>query len=260
MSALVAQFRQALSVNLPGIALAAAVVGAAVFIEPVVRQLTGGAVPLPAIVIALIIGVAFGAAVIPPILQLMYTSFGFVGAPGETADSLAAPQASLLSSLTTGVLGGDLNWWLIGLGALLGAIIIGIDEALGRATRFRLPPLAVGMGMYLPMSVTLVIPIGAFIGHYYNQWAERSGGAVDHKKRMGTLLATGLIVGEALFGVVFAGIVAATGDDAVLAVVGDGFEKWAEALGVIVFAASVAWLYKWTSKTAAESSSDPVKE
>ena len=68
---------------------------------------------------------------------------------------------------------------------------------------------------------------------------------------MGTLLATGLIVGEALFGVVFAGIVAATGDDAVLAVVGDGFEKWAEALGVIVFAASVAWLYKWTSKTAA---------
>ena len=63
---------------------------------------------------------------------------------------------------------------------------------------------------------------------------------MEHKKRMGTLLATGLIVGEALFGVVFAGIVAATSDDSVLQVVGDGFDKWAQALGVIVFAASVA--------------------
>lgn len=111
-----------------------------------------------------------------------------------------------------------------------------IDEVLTRTTKYRLPPLAVGMGMYLPMSVTLIIPVGAFLGAFYNKWAERSGGNVEHKKRMGTLLATGLIVGEALFGVVFAGIVAATSDDSVLQIVGDGFDKWAQTLGVIVFA------------------------
>jgi putative OPT family oligopeptide transporter len=177
--------------------------------------------------VALVIGVLFGSAVIPPILGLMYDAFGFVGAPGATEDSLAAPQAGLLKDLTQGVLGGDLDWGLIGVGALIGAGVIVIDEVLTRTSRFRLPPLAVGMGMYLPMVVTLIIPVGAFLGSYYNKWAERSGGNVEHKKRMGTLLATGLIVGEALFGVVFAGIVAATSDDSVLQVVGDGFDKWA---------------------------------
>ncbi|MDL9935250.1 oligopeptide transporter, OPT family [Gordonia sp. ABSL1-1] len=200
--------------------------------------------------VALIIGVLFGSIIIPPILSLMNNVFGFQGAPDADSDALAAPQASLLSFLTQGVLGGDLNWSLVGLGALIGAAVIAIDEFLGRGTRFRLPPLAVGMGMYLPMSVTLVIPVGAFLGFYYNRWAERSGGAVEHKKRMGTLLATGLIVGEALFGVVFAGIVAATGDDSVLAVVGDGFDKWAQILGIIAFAATVAWLYGRTRRIA----------
>ncbi|MBY4572701.1 oligopeptide transporter, OPT family [Gordonia paraffinivorans] len=209
--------------------------------------------------VALVVGVLFGSAIIPPILGLMYDVFGFVGAPGAGPDALAAPQAGLLSTLAKGVLGADLDWGLIGLGALIGAVVILIDELLGRAGRFRIPPLAVGMGMYLPMSVTLIIPVGAFLGHFYNRWAERSGGAVDHKKRMGVLLATGLIVGEALFGVVFAGIVAATGDDSVLAIVGDGFDTWAQILGVVVFAAVVAYLYNRTTKVAT-ASGDPALE
>ncbi|MCZ4578404.1 oligopeptide transporter, OPT family [Gordonia amicalis] len=209
--------------------------------------------------VALVIGVLFGSAIIPPILGLMYDVFGFVGAPGAGEDALAAPQAGLLSTLAKGVLGADLDWGLIGIGALIGAVVILIDELLGRAGRFRLPPLAVGMGMYLPMSVTLIIPVGAFLGHFYNRWAERSGGAVEHKKRMGVLLATGLIVGEALFGVVFAGIVAATGDDSVLAIVGDGFDTWAQILGVIVFAGVVALLYDRIAKLATASGVVPSK-
>ena len=83
------------------------------------------------------------------------------------------------------------------------------------------------MGMYLPMSLTLLIPIGALLGRFYDRWAERRGGDVELKKRLGVLMATGLIVGESLFGVVFAGIVAASGSDAPLAVVGESFENWA---------------------------------
>lgn len=199
--------------------------------------------------VALIIGVAFGSIVIPPVLQLMQTAFGFAGAPGAGEDALAAPQAGLISSLAEGVFGGDLDWALIGVGALIGVVVIAIDETLGRtSTRFRLPPLAVGMGMYLPMAVTLIIPIGAFIGRWYNRWAERTGENVERKKRLGVLLATGLIVGESLWNVVFAGIVAATGRDDVLAIVGDNWETGAQILGVIAFALVTTWLYKWTQK------------
>jgi predicted metal-binding membrane protein len=110
------------------------------------------------------------------------------------------------------------------------------------------------MGMYLPMSLTLVIPIGALLGRSYDKWADRTGGddveGVEQKKRLGVLMATGLIVGESLFGVVFAGIVAASGSDSPLAVVGKSFASWAEILGVVLFVAVVAGLYKWTRRTA----------
>jgi predicted metal-binding membrane protein len=104
------------------------------------------------------------------------------------------------------------------------------------------------MGMYLPMSLTIVIPIGALLGRYYDKWADRTGGDVEQKKRLGVLMATGLIVGESLFGVVFAGIVAGSGNDSPLAIVGKGFGNWAEILGVVAFVALVAGLYRWTRR------------
>ncbi|WP_066911179.1 OPT family oligopeptide transporter [Millisia brevis] len=201
--------------------------------------------------VALVIGVLFGAAIIPPVLGLMQSAFGFAGAPGAGPDALAAPQAALLSTLATGVLGGSLDWGLLGLGALIGAVIVAIDEVLARTGRLRLPPLAVGMGMYLPMALTLIIPIGALLGRFYDRWAESSGGNVESKKRLGILLATGLIVGESLFGVLFAGIVAASGSESPLAIVGDGFATPAKFLGLIVFVVAVGWLYMRTRAAAA---------
>ena len=200
--------------------------------------------------VALVIGVVFGSLVIAPVLELLNSAFGFAGAPGAGPDALAAPQAALISALAQGVFGGNLNWGLIGLGALIGAVVIGIDEALSRTGRFRLPPLAVGMGMYLPMSLTLVIPIGALLGRGHDRWAERQGGDVELKKRLGVLMATGLIVGESLFGVIFAGIVAASGSDAPLALVGDGFENVAVVLGIVLFVAVVFALYRMTRRSA----------
>jgi putative OPT family oligopeptide transporter len=198
--------------------------------------------------VALVIGVVFGGLVIPPVLTLLNTAFGFLGAPGAGENALAAPQAALISSLAKGVFGGDLDWGLLGLGVAIGAVVIAIDEVLKLKTKFALPPLAVGMGMYLPMSLTLIIPIGALLGRCYDKWAERTGGDVEQKKRLGVLMATGLIVGESLFGVVFAGIVAGSGSDSPLAIVGDGFENWAEILGVVLFVAVLAGLYRWTRR------------
>ena len=200
--------------------------------------------------VALVIGVIFGSLVIGPVLNVLNASFGFQGMPGAGPNALAAPQAALISSLANGVLGGDIRWDRIGYGALIGVVAILVDEVLTRTSKYRLPPLAVGMGIYLPMALTLLVPVGAFIGRLYDGWTERAGNP-EFAQRMGVLAATGLIVGESLFGVAFAGIVAASGNDAPLAVVGEPFETYAMWIGPLVFAAAVAWLYAHTKRTAA---------
>lgn len=195
--------------------------------------------------VALVIGVLFGSIVIPPVLQLMLSGFGFVGMEGAGPEALAAPQAALLSSVANGIFGNSLDWSLIGLGALIGVGVIIVDEVLRKTSKYSLPPLAVGMGMYLPISLTLIIPVGAFLGLAYNKWAEKRSNA-ESAQRMGVLLATGLIVGESLFGVLNAGIIAATGSESPLGIF--NFGNFAQILAVIVFAGMVFSLYQWLRK------------
>ena len=197
--------------------------------------------------LALVIGVGFGSLIIPPVLDLLNQAFGFAGAAGAGANALPAPQAALISALAKGVLGGDLRWDLIGYGALIGIAIIAADEILGRMGKLRLPPLGVGMGIYLPMSLTLLIPIGAVIGHFWEKRAERSA-RPEFYSRMGVLLATGFIVGESIFGVLFAGVVAGSGSDAPLALVGEGFEPTAILVGLSLFVALIAYSYRRTRR------------
>jgi len=197
--------------------------------------------------LALVIGVGFGSLIIPPVLDLLNQAFGFAGAAGAGANALPAPQAALISALAKGVLGGDLRWDLIGYGALIGAAIIAADEILGRMGKLRLPPLGVGMGIYLPMSLTLLIPIGAVIGHFWEKRAERSA-RPEFYSRMGVLLATGFIVGESIFGVLFAGVVAGSGSDAPLALVGESFEPTAIVVGLSLFVALIAYSYRRTRR------------
>ena len=200
--------------------------------------------------VALVIGVIFGSLTIPPVLDLMNNAFGFQGVAGAGDAALAAPQAALISSLAQGVLGGNLPWNLLAIGAAIGAGIVLIDELLARTnSKLRLPPLGAGMGMYLPMALTLPIVIGAILGHFYNKWAERQADPV-RAERMGVLMATGLIVGESLFGVLFAAIVGATQNDNPLAVVGEGFAPVALVAGLAVFVALIAALYTMTRKAA----------
>lgn len=199
--------------------------------------------------VALVIGVVFGSLVVPPVLELLNHSFGFAGMPGAGPNALPAPQAALISSLAKGVLGGDLNWAMIGWGAFAGVIFVCIDEGLRLMKRDGLSPLAVGMGIYLPMSLILPTVAGSIIGWFYDRWADKRPNA-EFARRMGVLTATGLIVGESLWGVVFAGIVWGTNKDAPLALVGDGFATFALIGGTILFIAALAWFYARTRRLA----------
>ncbi len=205
--------------------------------------------------VALVVGVLFGSAIIPPVLQLMMSGFGFAGAPGAGDDALAAPQAALLSSVAQGIFGDSLDWSLIGLGAVIGVIVVIINEILSATSqgKYSLPGLAVGMGMYLPSSLTVIIPIGALIGYFYNRWAKKQRNP-ELARRLGVLLATGLIVGESLFGVLNAGIIAAAGDSDVLAIAPDEWEAGAAVCGVVLFIVCIGCAYRYSRILARASS------
>jgi putative OPT family oligopeptide transporter len=207
--------------------------------------------------VALIVGVGAGAAVIPSVLNLLAKAYGFADAPNVAVVSqhpLPAPQATLISALAQGVIGGTLDWKMIGIGALLGVGLILLDAGLNLTKRWSLPPLAVGIGIYLPMSATFAVVVGAVMGHWYNKRGQKSA-APQRAERLGTLVASGMIVGESLFGVLNAGLIVALSNDAPMALVPASFAP-AQALGLIAFAGLVLWLYGWMLRKCSRPTTD----
>jgi putative OPT family oligopeptide transporter len=202
--------------------------------------------------VALIVGVIAGSLVIGPVLNLLNQAYGFPGDPNRAAivaEPLAAPQATLISTLARGVLNAELDWGLIGMGAGIGLAMVFIDEILGFLKLMRIPPLAVGIGIYLPMDVTQPVIVGALIGWIYERLVEkRENGAM--LKRFGVLLASGLIVGESLLGILNAGLIVATNNPAPIAVVGEDFAPTARIVGPALFAVLAAVAYVWVSRQA----------
>jgi putative OPT family oligopeptide transporter len=196
--------------------------------------------------IALIVGVAAGAAVIPPVLNLLAKAYGFAGAPniGVVAPNpLPAPQATLISALAQGVIGGNLEWKMIGIGALVGVGLVLLDEALRVMNKLRLPPLAVGLGIYLPMSATFAVVVGTVVAKWYDVKI-RNAPNRERAERLATLVASGLIVGESLWGVFNAGLIVAFSKDAPIGLVPEDFPP-AKILGVLGFVGVIVWLYSW---------------
>jgi len=202
--------------------------------------------------IALIVGVIAGASVIPWVLNLLANAYGFAGAANVgvvTSNPLPAPQATLISALANGVIGGNLEWKMIGIGALVGVGLILLDATLGAMKKLRIPPLAVGIGIYLPMSATFAVVVGAVVGHWYNR-RTRSFANPDRAERLGTLVASGLIVGESMWGVINAGLIVGFSKDAPIGLVPEDFvlAPW---LGLIGFVGAIIWLYGWMLRRSA---------
>lgn len=193
--------------------------------------------------IALMIGVIAGSLTIPVVLDLLARTYGFGDVSPAHPHALPAPQATLIAALARGTLAGDLDWSLIAVGVAIGAAAIAVDAAVRRTGRAGLPPLAVGIGIYLPMTLTLPIIVGALLSH---AWRQRTPDQTKH--RLAVLMASGLIVGESLFGVLLTIPIAITGAPAPLALVSESLAWPGLALGVVVFLAMAGYGYRLVAR------------
>ncbi len=167
--------------------------------------------------VALLVGCVFGALAIVPVLNLLYQAYGFVGAmPREGMDAssaLAAPQANLMSTIAQGIFHHNIEWGYMAFGVFVGILMIIIDKILKGTQKMSLPPLAVGIGIYLPPAVNIPLVIGGILKYIVMQHLTKKYAKNSHKEeklasceQRGTLFASGLIVGESIFGVIISGI------------------------------------------------------
>ena len=206
-----------------------------------------------------VVGVVAAALALAPILDLLFQAYGlgdiFPREGMDPSQALQAPQATLMSSVADGVFRQDLPWNMITIGALIAAAIIALDKYLERrGAAFRAPVLAVAVGVYLPLELTVPIFVGGLIAFLAQRSLRRRqdqiGGEVAYEeavrkaKRRGLLFASGLITGEALVGILLAIPFAAAQSTQVLALAPEGFAPVADALGLVAFGCFIAWLYR----------------
>ncbi|MES1939899.1 oligopeptide transporter [Salinisphaera sp. T5B8] len=160
--------------------------------------------------IAQMLGVIAAVCVLSPVLSLLLNAYGIGVSDAAHPHALPAPQASLMVAVVRGVFHGGLPWaWVVG-GGVLALATLALDALLAkRGSGFRMPVLAVALGLYLPLSLSMAIAVGGFVA-----WLAGSRGAPEGR---GLLAAAGIITGEALMGIFIALPVAFSGSSDVLA-------------------------------------------
>jgi putative OPT family oligopeptide transporter len=199
--------------------------------------------------VMLAIGAASSALVMAPVLNLLATAYG-IGVPTpEHPDPLLAPQATLMASVAKGMFGGYLPWGMVAIGAAIGAAVIAFDLWLEkRGSGFRAPVLAVAVGIYLPLELSVPIFAGGLIAHLVERRLGVRGdsGEAERAKRNGMLFAAGLITGEALMGIFIAIPIVTTGRADVIALPAAlQFGGW---LGLAVVGALAVMLFRIGSR------------
>jgi putative OPT family oligopeptide transporter len=161
-----------------------------------------------------IVGVIAASLVIAPILSLLLNAYGIGAVTSSHPQALPAPQAMLMASVAQGVFNHDLPWNMVIIGAIIAIIVIIIDQILEKKnSEFRMPVLAVALGIYIPLSLTTPILLGGFVAYLIKRKYGKK-----HDLKNGILFSAGLITGEALLGIFIAIPIAITGDKNILAI------------------------------------------
>jgi putative OPT family oligopeptide transporter len=154
------------------------------------------------------VGVIAAALVMAPVLSALLRAYGIGEITVAGQEPLEAPQASLMQSVAVGVFEQNLPWTLVWIGMVVAAGIIILDLVLeARSARFRTPVLAVAVGIYLPLELSVPILFGGLISLAAHRYHVRRSSPAEIKEtaaRNGLLLAAGLITGEAMLGILLA--------------------------------------------------------
>lgn len=197
-------------------------------------------------------GVIAAALTLPFVLDLLNEGYGFGPKTAENPDSLTAPQATLMQSVAEGVFGGNLPWDIITIGMVIGIVVILIDQILARSkSNFRMPVLALAVGLYLPFELDSAIMLGGLVAWLADKGRQRVKIMLGEEARQmsaqsGLLFASGLITGEALIGILLAIPVAVYGTSDVLSVT-EG--EVSSIPGLIIIAAICFGLYRLVIST-----------
>jgi len=176
-----------------------------------------------------IIGTVSSAMVLGLVLDILHTAYT-IGSP-----TLSAPQATLMKSVAEGVFNGNLPWLMVGLGVIIGIVIILIDiRQKNIGSSFRVPILAVAVGIYLPIELTIPIFAGGMMSHIGKIYRSN-----QNSKKNGLLIASGLITGEALIGISVALPIFLSGEKDWWPQI-SGFEF----LGPILFLLVIIWFFR----------------
>lgn len=199
------------------------------------------------------VGVCVSALVLGPVLQLLFNAYGMGGVyPRMGMDHtqmLTAPQAGLMAAVAQGVIGRNLNWSMIGIGAIVAVIIIILDELMKRKN-MRLPTLAVGLGIYLPPEIISPIVFGGVMSLLVKQpWKKASRTpeaeqASQDRYQAGVLMACGMVAGSALMGVLLAIPFVLMGSADALAINLHGLTMVSKIASVVVFLLLCLWFYR----------------
>ena len=196
--------------------------------------------------VMLAVGAVSSALVMAPVLNLLADAYGIGVATEAKPTALAAPQATLMASVSKGLFGGQLPWDMIALGAVIGIAIIVLDEVLkARGSKFRTPVLAAAVGIYLPLELMTPIFIGGVIAYLVERHLRRKGvdeAGLERANRKGLLFAAGMITGEALMGIGIAIPIVSSGSADVLAL--PESLRFGELLGLTVVAVLALWPYR----------------
>jgi putative OPT family oligopeptide transporter len=158
---------------------------------------------------------------------------------GFGSEELAAPQATLMKTVLDGVLNANLNWLLVGIGAIFAVVIM----------FFKIPPLPFAVGMYLPLSTMTPVFIGGMVRHFIEKKYGKDKEKVEKGKDEGILMGSGFIAGEGLMGIIIA----------IFAVIQGGIPKFMEinyptewmgmAVSSLVFGMLGWYLYRIAAKS-----------
>ncbi|MFQ6614889.1 MAG: OPT family oligopeptide transporter, partial [Fidelibacterota bacterium] len=205
------------------------------------------------------VGVLSAAVFIAPVLILIEKAYGIGIASPAHPNPLSAPQATLMASVAEGVFHQNLPWTIIGIGMAIAVAVIAADKYQEkRGASFRLPVLAVAVGIYLPFELSVPIFIGGIIAWAVARFYKSANPTLssDEQERAitaggnrGLLFASGLITGEALVGILMAIPIVISGDANVLAMVKKPLGSWP---GEILLLLVAVWLWKVAQPTATD--------